>query len=416
MKLRRLLGIAAIAVFLLLIITYVGFSRKSSKESTAVVNDKENIIRILAPNEGQVHMQALEEVAKNYSQVKGNKEVRVEFIPQENYKKEICMRTDEGTNSDLIICENTVMPSLIDMGILCDITSYVEGKVKRQYRANLWTNTINDAKYYGVPFTNDPFVLFYNQDLLAKENLDVPKTWDDFVKVCDSITGLGNVGFGFAAKQPEEITAFFMQLLSSNGGSLRELNGRSGMEVFELLLQLKKRKQISPDTINWSQSDLAHEFANGHMVLMAGNVSMASILRTSRLGFEVGVTGMPFGKKSAYLLHGKNIGITKSADMKEAKKFLDYIRKMEVAEFLTREMDTVPLLVEEEYIQKEIGPDIDFVEDYMANGMAKGAYDSWFDISSTVLDGVYKLLHEKNVNMKETLDTMQDKVRVAIID
>ena len=168
--------------------------------------------------------------------------------------------------------------------------------------------------------------------------------------------------------------------------------------------------------MNWSQSDLAHEFAKGHIAMMAGNASMASILRTTRLGFEVGVTGMPSGKKEAYLLHGKNIGITKSGDIQEAKKFLDYIREPDVANFLTKEMDTVPVLVEGEYKKKKIGPDQALVSDYMKNGVTKGAYDSWFDISGAVANGIYDILHERTVSIKNIGDTMQDKVRVALID
>lgn len=159
MKLRWLLGGAAACVLVMLVITYIGFSSKNNK-GVKGEEGTEQIIRILAPDEGSVHKQALEETAQNYSRIRGNKQVEIQFISQENYQKEICMRTDEGTNTDLIICENTMMPSLIDMGILEDLTSYVEGNVKLRYQQNLWTNAISDGKYYGVPFTNDPYVLF----------------------------------------------------------------------------------------------------------------------------------------------------------------------------------------------------------------------------------------------------------------
>ena len=52
----------------------------------------------------------------------------------------------------------------------------------------------------------------------------------------------------------------------------------------------------------------------------------------------------------------------------------------------------------------------------MKNGVTKGAYDSWFDISAAVANGIYEILHERNVSVQEIGDAMQDKVRVAIID
>ena len=79
-------------------------------------------------------------------------------------------------------------------------------------------------------------------------------------------------------------------------------------------------------------------------------------------------------------------------------------------------MDAVPVLVEGVYEQKKIGPGKELVSDYMKNGVTKGAYDSWFDISAAVANGIYEILHERNVSVQEIGDAMQDKVRVAIID
>lgn len=415
MKLKLLLTGVAFCVLVMLLLTYFGFSAME-KEELHQESKKEEVLTILAPDGGNVQKQVLEEIAKNYSVIKGNKQVEIEFISQENYQKEICMRTDNGRNTDLIICENTMMPFLIDMGILENLTSYVDSDVKSRYWKNLWTNTVGGGEYYGLPFTSDPYVLFYNKDLLEDRGQLVPKTWEELIKVCDKFTTLGDYGFGFAAKQPEERSSFFMQILYSYGGTLREVNGAAGVEALSLVQQLKVRKHISPEVLNWNQLDLAREFTKGHMAIMAGNTSMASVLRTSRLDFTVKVGEMPDGIKKVYLLHGKNIGVTTSADVIEAKNFLDYLRQPDVAGFLAKETDTFPILVEEDYVEKRIGPSAELVGNYTANGISKGAYDSWFNITEAIAGGMYDMLNQSEPNIDEIGDSMQDKTRMAIID
>lgn len=44
-----------------------------------------------------------------------------------------------------------------------------------------------DGKIYSVPTFVQTLQMFYNKDIFAKYNLEVPKTWDDFIKVNDTL-------------------------------------------------------------------------------------------------------------------------------------------------------------------------------------------------------------------------------------
>lgn len=57
----------------------------------------------------------------------------------------------------------------------------------------------NDGKLYGVPFANQVLGIYYNKEIFEKYDLSEPKTWDEFLSVCETlkengVTPLANAG------------------------------------------------------------------------------------------------------------------------------------------------------------------------------------------------------------------------------
>lgn len=415
MKLRRILTLTAVSVLLLLLVAYAGFVRDSTPEQPQQ-EENEAVLRILAPYEIQKHREALLNLAEEYSAVPGHKKAEIEFISAENYKKEIGMRSDMAENADIIICDNVIMPALIDMGVFVDITDELGREITAVYYPTLWENTKSDGKIYGMPFTFDPYVLFYNEALLEKYDVDPPETWEELATACDSVEGLGNYGIGFAAKYSEEATACYMQILYAAGGTLREINGDSGLKTLELLAGFARRRQIPEDAINWSSTDMAFMYAKGNIALMMNKMSSAEILRSADGNLRVQSTVLPMDRKYAYLLHGENIGITTTADYESALDFLLYLSQVETAEKVAEGLDTIPVLIEAKYRQKEMGlSEADCLTE-VQYGVSKSSYGSWFDISAAISDGIYRILSDPEASVEKTANEMQDKVRMAIID
>lgn len=51
--------------------------------------------------------------------------------------------------------------------------------------------TIDGKLYSSPPSFTDYSLVYYNKDIFAKNNLQIPKTWDDFVKACDTLLSNG---------------------------------------------------------------------------------------------------------------------------------------------------------------------------------------------------------------------------------
>lgn len=87
------------------------------------------------------------------------------------------------------------MKELIAQGLVAETTDLWDNH-KDEYPQGLRDAFTFDGKAYGFSYTQDYWVVYYNKDIFSKSGLSEPKTWDDFIKICEtlkakSITPLG---------------------------------------------------------------------------------------------------------------------------------------------------------------------------------------------------------------------------------
>ncbi len=420
MKTFRITAILSFVVMLVFLLIAADFYKERFRkvEETGPVPERK-ILRILAPYETTISCKTLQDIAEQYSGIDGNPQVEIEFISKNDFKKEICMNLDQDQLADLIICDNSIMPALINLNVLRDISSYIsDSKKEHHYYLGQWNNTRSDGKYYGIPFTCDPYVLIWNKKLFEKHKVVYPETWEDLKVAARKVQEIGIKGIGIGAKQPEEVTALFIQLLYSTGGSIREINGEGGMKVFELLNYLKNNKLLSEKCINLNQLDLTNKFIKNEVAMMINNLSALSVIKAANPDFEVGVGPVPYEKKENYMFHGKNIGISVNADYEASIQFLDYITQKSIVKQIADATESIPVQVDVEYDYQDDGFVLsrDFILKQKIHVIARRSLNSWFDISTAISEGVYKMLSEREVTLKDIADAMQDKVRIAIIE
>lgn len=408
------------AVFLLCILTASVFLFSPGdgvKEEQETEGEQKKQIYVLSAYETKLHQQILEEVAENYSSRSGCAKVNMEFIPKENFKKEICLRMDNGKTADLIICDNGMMPALIDMGVFTDISAYVEESCQDSMNfRKLWNTTMDDGKYYGIPFTCDPYVLFYNSDVFKENGRTAPEDWDGLLDTCSALQDSVGEKFGFAAKRPEEIYAFYRTLLYACGGSLNTIDQEGGIRAAGILEELKRSRFIGKQTINLTEADVARSFAEGKVLMMANRLSASTILRSSRMEFSAGIIPLPGDVRESLMLSGENIGVTGYAD-REAYHFLTYLYQDDIQERICNAMDTLPVKAAVPYQAKRVGPDegAEFLGRYINGGWCPETNNSWFEIAQQVSESLYDLMEVRDTPPEDTARELQNAVKLIII-
>jgi len=101
------------------------------------------------------------------------------------------------------------------------LSDYLPASYWSKFAPGLVQGATYNGKVYGSPLFEDQGFLYYRKDLLAKEGLSVPTTWEqleaDSVKLVNA--GLVKYGFVWEGDSYEGLTCNFMEYLTDAGGS-----------------------------------------------------------------------------------------------------------------------------------------------------------------------------------------------------
>lgn len=153
---------------------------------------------------------------------KANPNIQVQIVPVDFDHAEQVIKTgiSSGNPVDVSFFWGTQIRSFVDSNMALDLTPYLTAN------NNEWKNTfiekyidagkVND-KYYAVSYQPVIETIFYNKDVFAKYNLEVPKTWDDMMKVCETLKKNGVFGIGDWSGQHHQLLAFAYQTMANDG-------------------------------------------------------------------------------------------------------------------------------------------------------------------------------------------------------
>lgn len=411
MKTQKILPVIILAAFAGMWIFYMQFSNANRVEE--IQQAEPEVIRILAPYETKLHQQILEEIADEYNRKDESVQFEFEFVPRENIKKELVTRSLAGKESvDIVICDNMQMPELISMGILKELSISAD-LYDRVQKSQMWNSTRKDGKIYGIPFTCDPYVLFYRADVLENSGQELPNTWEDLLQFSIDTKKTDVTSLGVAGKREDEATNLYRLMVYSMGGNFRTIDQETGIQAYEMLQKMSRYGVISKDMMNYTEEDLAREFAEGGINMMINRLSSVTILRTNQVSFQVEIGKVPDDEVGGAFLYGENLGLTADADSR-AWQFVQYMIEEDVYERICNAMDTLPVFSDTEYkVKKKI-----YMEDAMElvdEARIFESYSSWTKISEAVAEGVYEMVETSRADAAETAISVQNQVSVAIM-
>lgn len=128
-----------------------------------------------------------------------------------------------GASSPDVYMGDVIWPAQFGKSGLAEpLSKYLPSSYFSTFASGLVQGATYNGQVYGAPFFEDQGFMYYRKDLLAKENLPVPKTWEeleaDAVKIKNA--GLTKYGYVWEGASYEGLTCNFMEYLGSAGGSV----------------------------------------------------------------------------------------------------------------------------------------------------------------------------------------------------
>jgi len=101
------------------------------------------------------------------------------------------------------------------------LSSYLPQSYWNQFAPGLVQGATYKGKVYGSPLFEDQGFLYYRKDLLAKEHMAVPQTWEQLETDASTLVKDGSVKYGFVweGDSYEGLTCNFMEYLTDAGGT-----------------------------------------------------------------------------------------------------------------------------------------------------------------------------------------------------
>ena len=160
-----------------------------------------------------------------------------------------------------------------------------------------------DGKVYSVPTFTQTLQMFYNKDLFAQYKLEVPKTWDDFIKVNDTLLANKVTPMALGAKD-----GWMLPIFADVMGA-----GRYGATAFEKAVTTRKKTFSDPDYVASLQivkdmqkylnegnavtgvayTDAQTEFSSGLAAMYPGGTFELTTFKTQNPQINVGTFPVP---------------------------------------------------------------------------------------------------------------------------
>lgn len=194
---------------------------------------------------------------------------------------------------DVVQMDHPWIGEFVESGLLEQLSQYVnDDKVRdKEFKLEDFIPTVLEqyGKYkgelYALPYLADVMLLYYREDLFKKYDVQVPETWDDFLKVAEKLTIDTNgdnkpdiYGDALMAKKSHMNTMMWMQRYLSMAGknntedTLINASGKSVVNTPDAV----KGLQNYIDMLKFSPPGaLTYEYPESIAALQQGNVAMA---------------------------------------------------------------------------------------------------------------------------------------------
>ncbi|GGA48393.1 ABC transporter substrate-binding protein [Paenibacillus physcomitrellae] len=199
----------------------------------------------------------------------------------------------------------------------------------------------SDGKQYGVPYMLSSTQVLYNKDIFAKYNLQEPKTWDEFIKLADTLKSNNVTPLAFGSKEGWVLSLMHGAIAPQFYGHDfvdKFLKGEAKLDSPEYISSIEALKSLQPyfpaNFEGLSMEDIRTIFATGQAgMVIDGHFEIASI-QALNPEIKIGAFAVPPVKEgdepSVSTWVDGSFAINKNSKNKEAaRKVLEFMTTKE---------------------------------------------------------------------------------------
>jgi len=136
-----------------------------------------------------VPRETIEALVAKFEELNPDVKVKLNVTAHEEFKKavRIWLASDDPPDVITWFAGNRAM-FFVDKGLILDITDvWEEAGLFEKFPKAFQSISFKDGKAYFLPDTYYGWAVYYRKSIFEKYNLSEPKTWDEFLKVCETL-------------------------------------------------------------------------------------------------------------------------------------------------------------------------------------------------------------------------------------
>lgn len=333
--------------------------------------------------ETEGHQVALQGAIDDFNASQDNYTMVAKYVPFADFKKQLSIGAVAESLPDMVIIDSPDHASYASMGVFADLTDKVD--VSNYYEGPVDSCTY-DGKLYGVPFGVNCLAMFYNEDMLAEANIEVPTTWTELSEAAKALSDGSRYGLAFSSLQNEEGTFNFMPYVWSAGADYSDFNSDKGVEALTFAKDMIDSGAMSKECINWTQGDVMNQFISGNVAMMVNGCWQIPTIRSEAPDLNWGVTLIPKSDNGEYAsaIGGENFAVVEGGNVDGAVSFLNYMMDETVITDLMNKFGYIAGI--DEIAQNQFSDDEDYLVfvDQMNYAKARGPHENWPTISDAI--------------------------------
>lgn len=353
------------------------------------------------------NQQHLEKLVDQFNQSQDEIEVKVSYIPDEDFKKQLALSMAEEKMPDIALVDSSDFQFLHQMKPFADLTDEIPEL--REYSEKALAPCSVNGRIYGQPFGVNCTAMFYNKKILEKAGCKVPENWEEFKEVAEMVSDKTIKGFAITALQTEESMYEFLPILWSMGGDIHSINIATGQQAFLFLKEMEQEGSLSLQSISLTMGDLTNQFIKGKIAMMFNSSMAIDSIREGNPDLEFGVAAIPCGNPQVTVAGGEILAVADNENKEYAIQFLKFLAdKKRMKEYIDEFGFLAP---RQEIMQQQFENDKEkgtFIDLYQ-NARTREISGNWPQISLTLSDTLREILVNEN-DSQTILDKSAEKI------
>jgi raffinose/stachyose/melibiose transport system substrate-binding protein len=279
------------------------------------------------------------EMIKRFEQANPNIVVKADLSGGDQYKTMLKTKFAANEAADIV----GVHPGVGD-AITYAKAGYLEDLTNESFLKNIDEGALRmatyDGKVYALPLDASYIATYYNKDIFSKLNLGIPKTWQEFVSVCEKLKqnqitpiALGNKDLWVTQFIPYALTPTVIYSKNINFDKdmyegKAKFNGPEWTKTMDMYMELYKNNYFNEGSLSTTYDQALALFAQGKTAMLIMGTFALKPIKDLNKDLKIGLFVTPAsddGNNWAASAVAEMIGISASSKFKpEAKKFLDF--------------------------------------------------------------------------------------------